>query len=194
MLRISTQNQIPVICSERVLSSLPIGLTENLLREAISKLTLIDDFEPIMAESNIYFSLPEPLKIAVDMGRLVGLSGAVETREVGLEESATFARRIGKPRASRVVCGVEMPPTSLVTLIVAPLFTQVVPNKKVFRFEYKLVVAYFGEAAEKEPWDPRIETDEEYKRSLAYWLSHALIYGICEMDEPFISNWQAVLR
>lgn len=193
-MRIPTQNQIPVICSERVLSSLPIGLAEDLLREAIHRLTVIDYFEPISAEANSYFSLPEPIKIAVDMGRLVGLSGAVEIREVGLEESVTFARRIGKPRASRVVCGVEMPPTSLITIIVAPLFTLVEPNRKVFRSEYKLVVAYFGEAAEKEPWDPRIETDEEYERSLTYWRSHALIYGVCEMDEPFSRSWQSVLR
>ncbi|NCC52624.1 MAG: hypothetical protein EOM20_15595 [Spartobacteria bacterium] len=49
------------------------------------------------------------LRIAVEMGRNVGPSGLVQTAPIAVDDPATFARRVGRDQASRVVVGERGP-------------------------------------------------------------------------------------
>lgn len=59
----------------------------------------------------------------------------------------------------------EATPCNFITLVLAKK-----PNNKI-----KILTAYIGLQAEKEPLDPSIKTPEEFELSKKFWSTHALI-------------------
>jgi hypothetical protein len=169
-----SKNGVSVFVSERVSGFFSKEITPEILREALLQ---VDFSEQSSA----------PVRFTVDLGRIVGRAGVLPVAEINLDTPVLFAVRVGKRHATRVILDVKEPETSLLTLVIAP-------PKKNHPAGSKLVVAYLGPAAEKEPWDPSIDTDEEYETALQFWLTHVMIYGVCSMSEPFESTWREVLR
>jgi hypothetical protein len=101
-------------------------LSEELLREAISKATL----------GNEAF-----LKIRVHMGRIVGVSTCVATTD---KDRICFARRINRRGLTRFVRGREAEPCASVILIF-----------KRIDHGYLLITGFVGDSAEPEPWDEK---------------------------------------
>ena len=153
---------------------------------AQSHLDAHPDVRSLIAEA---WSLADPpdahvaLPLQIDLGRIVGLSGAVATPLITVDTPALFALRTGRRRPSRVVSDdIEdaQRATSLVSLIVRPLAGG-----------YSLISAWIGGLAPREPWDAR--SAEERAESLAWWCSHALVHDSATMAAPVESCWSSVL-
>lgn len=117
-----------------------------------------------------------------DLGRPVGLSACVPAPRVGMDDVATFASRINRPRPSRVLVGAEKVPTSEVTLIAAPEGAGV----------YTLITAWVGPLAPKEPGDA--EVGPERDASLDFWSNNALVWDPATAGEPQALSWRQVLK
>ena len=116
----------------------------------------------------------------ISLGRVVGQSSLINTKKIGLSETAWFAVRKNRMKASRVVPDAGPADTDLVSIIANPI------EKK----SYELVTAWFGVMAPKEPWDPDLVDDPvAYEESINFWCGHALVHDPEVMDEPFESMW-----
>jgi len=144
---------------------------ERLLGEVCERLTLPSDSSFLRCE--------------VEMGRIVGFAGCVETPPVKVDEPATFARRIERSGPSRVVM-MQREETTKISLLAFP-------SREDAR-TYVLITAWVGSLAPKEPWDPNISSEIERRESLAFWLSHALVYDPSVMGESFTSSWSEWLK
>lgn len=145
------------------------------------------EVQEILAEAIGKVSLPqngEFLATEVEMGRVVGLSGCVETPRIRTGDQAFFAQRIGRDKPSRVVVGEGEETTKVVLLAFVAQEEQ---------GKYILVSSWLGSLAPKEPWDPNITSQKEFQKSLDFWSSHALVYDSEVMGEVFESTWEAVL-
>ena len=118
----------------------------------------------------------------VDLGRVVGRSGCVPADPVGVDGQATFALRVGRRKASRVVVGVGPEVRTVVVLAFAGREPAT----------YVIVTAYVGVLAPKEPWDAAPGPERE--QSLAFWGANALIHDPVVMSEPFESSWQEIIN
>lgn len=125
------------------------------------------------------------LRVAVEMGRLVGRSGLVETAPIAVDEPALFARRVGRDFASRVVVGESGPEVS--TIAVLAFADEASPRT------YVLVTAFVGALAPREPWDPNFESETERTEALEFWSRNALVWDPAVMSEPFESTWAEIL-
>ncbi len=94
---------------------------------------------------------------------LNGTSTCVETTE---EDEIVYARRPNRAGYTRFVKGREAEPTNELTLSLLK-----VPEG------YVLITAYLGPKAGPEPWDRNATPD-----SLAFWNTHALIWGSEEVE------------
>ena len=120
----------------------------------------------------------------VSLGRVVGQSSLINTKKIGLSETAWFAVRKNRMKASRVVPDAGPADTDLVSIVANPI------EKK----SYELVTAWFGEFAPKEPWDLDLaDNPAAYEESINFWGRHALVHDLAVMDEPFRSTWEKVL-
>lgn len=142
----------------------------DILPEAIGRVVLPRDDAFLSAE--------------VEMGRVVGRSGCVQTPPIGLGDRALFAQRMGRTNPSRVVVG-EGEPTTKVVVLAFPARGET--------GTYVLVTSWVGSLAPKEPWDPNIRTQREHKESLDFWCTHALVWEPTVMSEPFESSWEEIL-
>jgi len=121
----------------------------------------------------------------VSLERVVGQSSLINTRKIGLSESAWFAIRKNRMKASRVVPDANPTNTDLVSIVA----------KQVEKTSYELVAAWFGDFAPKEPWDPDLVDDlRAYEKSINFWCSHALVHDLAVMDEPFESTWGDIIN
>jgi hypothetical protein len=125
------------------------------------------------------------LRVAVEMGRLVGPSGLVETAPIAVNELALFAHRIGRDFASRVVVGEQGPEVSTIAVLAFA-------DKADFS-TYVLITAFVGDLAPREPWDPNFESETERTEALEFWSSHALVWDSDVMSAPFESTWAEIL-
>jgi len=126
----------------------------------------------------------------VDFGRVIGRSGAVETAEVGLDEPAMFAQRVGRTLPSRVEQGLEGPEVATLVVVAGAMPRQEEAGV------YRLYTCYIGaEVAPKEPNDPTLTRgSKEFDQALAWWRSHALVYAEDSgWEPPFVSTWREVL-
>ena len=120
----------------------------------------------------------------ISLGRVVGQSSLINTKKIGLSETAWFAVRKNRMKASRVVPDAGPADTDLVSIVANP----------VEKDSYELVTAWFGAMAPKEPWDPDLSNDPAaYEESINFWCSHALVHDLTVMDEPFESMWGKIL-
>jgi len=121
----------------------------------------------------------------ISLGRVVGQSSLINTKKIGLFETAWFAVRKNRMKASRVVPDAGPADTDLASFIANP----------VEKNSYELVTAWFGEFAPKEPWDPDLTDDPSaYEESINFWCSHALVHDPAVMNEPFGSTWGKILK
>jgi hypothetical protein len=142
-----------------------------LLPEAIARVRLPQDGAFLSAE--------------VEMGRVVGRSGCVQTPLIGLTDRTLFAKRIGRDHPSRVIVSEGKKTTKVVVLAFA---------SREEAGTYVLVTSWVGSLAPKEPWDPNIRGDAEYQECLSFWCSNALVWDPSVMSEPFKGSWEEVLR
>ena len=160
-----------------------IILTEG-VREHLEAHPGILDLIPEIA---LKVSLPTDgsrLACQTSLGRDVGQSSLINTKKIGLSESAWFAIRKNRTKASRVVPDAAPVDTEIVSIVANP----------VEKNTYELVTAWFGSFAPKEPWDPDLADDPSaYKASINFWCNHALVHDLAVMDEPFRSTWEKVL-
>lgn len=143
---------------------------EELLAEAVAKLRLPRDGAFLSAE--------------VEMGRVVGRSGCVQTPPITSSDRTLFAQRVGRDHSSRVIVGEGEETTKVVILAFAS------PGEG---GTYVLVTSWVGSLARKEPWDRTIASDGEHRDCLQFWCSNALVYDPAVMAEPFESTWEKIL-
>ena len=125
------------------------------------------------------------LTCQISLERVVGQSSLIETRKIGLSETAWFAIRKNRMKASRVVPDAAPVDTEIVSIVSNP----------VEKNTYELVTAWFGSFAPKEPWDSDLADDTSaYEESINIWCRHALVHDLAVMDEPFESTWKKVLQ
>ena len=125
------------------------------------------------------------LSCQTSLGRVVGQSSLINTKKIGLSETAWFAVRKNRMKASRVVPDAGPADTDLVSIVANPIEKN----------SYELVTAWFGEFAPKEPWDPDLTDDPSaYEESINFWCRYALVYDPDVMDESFESTWNKILE
>ena len=124
------------------------------------------------------------LACQTSLGRVVGQTSLINTKKIGLSESAWFAVRKNRMKASRVVPDAGPADTDLVSIVANPIENN----------SYELVTAWFGAMAPKEPWDPDLTDDPSaFEESINFWCNNALVHDLAVMDEPFRSNWEKEL-
>lgn len=138
-----------------------------------------------LQEAFVLVELPQDgseLSLNVDLNRPLGKAGCLVVPEVGLDDVAQFAFRKARRGASRIV----IPEGELPT--VSTMAIKAVPTKdpKI----YRLITAYVGGLAPREPWDA---SSEQLEESIQFWSRHALVYTPAVMSEPFSSTWREVI-
>ena len=141
-----------------------------LLPEAIARVRLPQDGAFLSAE--------------VEIGRIVGRSGCVQTSPITISDRTLFAQRVGREKPSRVIVGEGEKTTKVVVLAFA---------SREEAGTYVLVTSWVGSLAPKEPWDQNINTEREYQECVRFWCSNALVWDPAVMSEPFESTWRDVL-
>lgn len=126
-------------------------------------LSLLDEVIPNLTVGHQAF-----IKTDIDMGRVVGVTDCVETTKW---DDIVFAKRTGRPGKTRFVKNRERPECNHVTVVMKR-----VGNK------LKLLTAFIGRLAEREPFDMSIRSDAEYARSKSFWDKHALVWGSQEVE------------
>ncbi len=111
------------------------------------------------AFSQIHLQGDQFSKQVVDFGRVIGATICVETRP---EDEIIFAQRPKRFGLTRFVLGRQPEPCSTLVVIL----------KLIEGGNYLLITAFIGGLSEPEPWD-RNATEQ----SVAFWNSHALIWG-----------------
>lgn len=105
------------------------------------------------------------IKKTVDLGKVIGKREAIELNG---DEKIFYAQRIGRKTLTKFVSGVKAEDCSAITFVVS----------KVSENKFRIITAYIGYSAEKEPLDPAIKTEEEFNRAKKYWDKTAMIEGM----------------
>lgn len=103
------------------------------------------------------------IKSEIDMGRVIGVTDCVTTTQF---DDIVYAKRSGRPWDSRFVMNRTPEPCSHITVVM-----------KRNGDRYRLLTAYIGRMAEKEPDDYSIRNDFEYMKAKHFWNTHALVWG-----------------
>ena len=125
------------------------------------------------------------LTCQISLERVVGQSSLIETQKIGLSETAWFAIRKYRMKASRVVPDAAPVDTEIVSIVADP----------VEKNTYELVTAWFGSFAPKEPWDPDMaDNPSVYEESINFWCSHALVHDPELMEQHFKSTCKNIIN
>jgi hypothetical protein len=157
-------------------------------RKAEDHLRAHPNVDLLMPESIARVQLPRNgafLSAEVEIGRVVGRSGCVQTPPITQSDRVLFAQRIGRDHPSRVIVGEGEKTTKVVVLAFA---------SHEEADTYVLVTSWVGSLAPKEPWDSNIRKDEEYQECLRFWCANALVWDPSVMSETFKSSWEEILR
>ena len=100
---------------------------------------------------------------SIDFGKIIGESRCVETSE---KDEILYAQRKMRSGQTRFVKNKQLEPTSFLTVIL-----------KKIHGGYKIVSAFIGSKAEREPWDKSIRDNDELERSKSFWSTHAIVWG-----------------
>jgi hypothetical protein len=125
------------------------------------------------------------LRKEIEMGKIIGISGCVETPRIQMNELTLFAQRIERNHPSRVVYQ-EGTETSKISILAFP--------DRSGNGDYILITAWIGSLAPKEPWDPNIGSKEELEESIKFWTTHALVYNPSIMGEVLSTSWEEILK
>lgn len=164
------------------------GGTIVLPRKAEDHLRAHPEVDLLLPEAIARVRLPHDgafLSAEVEIGRVVGRSGCVQTPPISLNDRTLFAQRIGRDKPSRVIVGEGEKTTKVVVLAFA---------SREEADTYVLVTSWVGSLAPKEPWDSNIRRDEEYQVCLRFWCANALFWDPAVMSKPFESSWEEILR
>lgn len=115
----------------------------------------------------------------IDLNRTIGKCTCVEVTDEN-KDKVQMVYRKGREGRTPVLLEGEGFDTSHITIGIS----RDVNNKNV----YRIFTAWYGDMSAKEPWDHRIETEEERRKADEFWSKHALI-----MDSNEI-NWERTNR
>lgn len=115
------------------------------------------------------------IKKTIDLEKVLGKREAIELNG---DEEVFYAQRKGRRTFTKFVKNVEPQDCSSITFVLH----KIEPNR------FKIFTAYIGFAAEKEPLDPGIKTQEEFNRAKAYWDKTAMISESQEIIEESITT------
>ena len=122
----------------------------------------------------------------IDFGRVIGRSGLTRTSPLGVGNQADFTVRKGRTLPSRVVSTNQIgEETTKIVVVARPTFEEK---------HYELITSWMGPLAKKEPWDPSIKTIEEFRESLKFWTSFALVYKPQVMGPIWTSTCMKILN
>lgn len=128
------------------------GLTPELLGEALA--TIEAKHRPFIREQ-------------VDFDHVIGSKTCVE---VDQDDEIVMAYRKGRSGLTPMVKNREASPCNSVTVVLRK------DHSVRDRDTYETLTSYIGEGSPREPWDPNLATEEDFKECEDYWNSHALIY------------------
>ncbi len=126
----------------------------------------------------------------------IGFSGAVDTKEIDLDEEVWFAQRSGG-RAGPTRVTIEYDPVEVDMVTVIALKDKI-KSENSDKNNWKLLTAYIGEAAEREPWsefrdrENRIDF-KSLEDSVEFWTRRAMTYNEDDFNEPFKSTLRRVI-
>jgi len=149
----------------------------NLLPEAISKMIIGDGLNKVQQ--------------AIEMSRVVGRAGLLDTTDTNLDTRINFAYRAERDAPSPVV--VNAVGKESTTVAVSVYF-----HKE--SGQWRLVTAFVGVPAPNEPFyyfdknSWHYKDEERFKLCLDFWIKHALVYEPEISGEPFESTWRAELE
>lgn len=142
------------------INGLPVKINTNHLRAH-------EDVKPILREAikkaienGIRFET-DVFVTTVDMGRIVGRSGIVKTTEA---DQIEYVVREGRMYPSRCVRNRQGDETQCVTIVFRQTPARV-----------KLITAWVGVKACREPNDTTFETEELRQEAIQFWNQHALV-------------------
>jgi hypothetical protein len=122
--------------------------------------------------------------VAVNLGRIVGVSKLVKVGEVLPNQKTFFAKRLAHEFPTHVTLNREGEPCDSITLEI-----KYDENEK----KYFLNTAHFGFPCPDEPFYIADKESNEFKESLGFWRSHALVYEEKIMAPVFEAAWEKVL-
>ena len=131
------------------------GLTDELLKSAVSM---------VRTSGKSFF------KAKCQFEKPVGYSMCVP---VSKKDNVLMVYRKGRKGMTPMVKGRNPEPCSSIIVIL---------KKDQTNHCYILVSAFIGNETEKEPWDAFVRTEEQRKKSITFWTTHALIYDENQID------------
>lgn len=142
----------------------------NLLAEAIGK-THLNPRQFVEAE--------------VELGRTIGQSDLIGSPRQASSSIMHFAVRKGREKPTRVIPATTIGPDTSTMVVIA----KCVSNKR-----YHLVTSWIGRLAKKEPWDPNIRSEADFRESLEFWCTKGLAYNPETMGPIYESTWDIELQ
>jgi hypothetical protein len=121
----------------------------------------------------------------VNMGRIIGISGLVQTETISLNQKTYFANRISRDFPCRI--DPESKGNACDNITIAIKFDE---KSKT----YNLLTAYIGFPCPDLPYDVPDRNGDDYRKSLDFWCQHALTYDENVMGLIFESTWEEVLK
>ena len=104
------------------------------------------------------------IKETVDLNRIIGKREVIELTG---NEDIYYAQRKGRKTLTKFVSGVQAQDCSCITFVLS----------KINDNKFKILTAYIGYMAEKEPLDPSIKNENEFNIAKEYWDKTAMIEG-----------------
>jgi len=164
------------------------GATINIPEDTVCHLQAHPDVWDVIEEAILKVDTKgEDLVLAeVDLGRVVGRSGAVklDSTPLSMTNKLQFAKRIGRTNWSRVATTTDGPEVSTVVVIA----------KKEVDGQYSLLTSYIGWLSEREPSDPNLLVGD-VPPTLEWWKDYALVYDQSTFGEVVEMTWpEAIFR
>lgn len=178
----------PQFCNpDPVLFAFPTscGATFQVTAKTIAHLQCHGDVIALLLEAITSIATQGGSKVEaeVDLGRPIGISSRLASPPILPTDRTLFAYRKGRDFPTRVgEPGAEGEPTSFVTVVAIPQSPGV----------YRVLTAWVGNKAKREPWDPTIRSQEDFDDCLRFWCANSLCFDET-MGKPFESTWKEVI-
>lgn len=153
------------MCAQRTCGTIhgkPVTINKRHMRLHKVVMPFVEEAAQLASTQDITTDHKGFASVTVSFDRVIGKTDCVETLPT---DNVVYAVRQGRDRHMRFVHGRAGTETSSLTLIVVSLGES-----------WKLISAWFGGAATKEPQDPSM-TEQERAEAYSFWNRHALIWG-----------------
>lgn len=125
---------------------------------------------------------PPGIKIVqINLGSYFDYNDVVETPLIGVDTVTTFGRRYLASHLSRFV-DIPRSPTQMLTIVGV---------KGRLMNDNKIIAAYAGTHAPKEPWTmiaDRTDPQSEIDKAISFWQTHAFSFDTERIDDEFIMS------